>query len=493
MENPFLAQDLMTKEDIIYDELEQTLKILPLDTLLGLFNKMVGYLPEAEQQYYQDEVDFWSGAGAKAPVIEAVIAAIPPEKRLPVLEFVTEMHSLFPSVEENQEMEDYLSMGATEDGQTDEDYLKELWKPINNFMEEWEGRVRLDPEQFTGTITFNVDVDNLEDEEADIWDMLEDAETRGWKVVVEDLPNEPLYWSVDTGIKASITADDGYGKYYSPGTKPWSEEDHPERKNLPDEWDRGERGEWTRDESTLIQPHPEKEFADPDLFEKKDEFLPGMGAPVIIPNFSDMSEENKTAIMKDFKRDIVTALQSSPGSAQRTYVMEMVKNYLEEHNPDFHDAKSKEGMWSRSRYGFNIPILVNALFEGGITLEDAYSFWNSIVNHKILPGVNLDWTKLRHGGGVLGENIEDIFVTWLMSGDTSGADRVKEKWGDAFDLPGIQYERMPFEETPIGQRMAPKPQELEPELQELKDKIKSHKMAMSYIMTADLELIRRAA
>jgi len=341
--------------------------------------------------------------------------------------------------EEQAEFEEYMSLGGSEDGMTDDDYIAETLKPIDDFMQEWEGRVRLDPwVSFDGSISFSTDVDNLEDDEQDVWEMLKDAENRGWKVDVEDIPQETLFWDIETGIKspkniASITAVDDYGKHYTTDTGVDPKQEEKRVMNLPDIWD-SNRGEPTRKETEIMQEIPQ--YRNPDYFTT--EYAPGFMVPSFTPDFSDKSEGEKLEMKNRFKDEIKQAI--SPAGAPnlpRPFIMAMTLQYFDDVDPEYAEYLRKtKHMDSYSMMQIKMDTLLGYLFKN-ISVEEAYSFWDNIVNYGVLPGMNYEQALDRYHNDVMGENIPTQYGNWLESYKSWMADRSPAEPGETEEQASI--------------------------------------------------------
>jgi len=216
----------------------------------------------------------------------------------------------------------------------------------------------------------------------------------------------------------------------------WSEETSPEERL---KWLRYYQypGYYSREEKQLIQPHPEQDYADPDLLKREWEEgkILGLG-PVIpseLPKLEEVDEVNQAQLKRIMEQQITSALNPPAHTAEekqlpaeerrviistpRPYVMEMVYDYL---YISGHEAEAEkflqDGVSSRSRFGFSLERILKRMFDV-MPLEDLYLHWNSIVNNKTLPWVNENYVKDRFGGGAMGANIEPLYQTWLAESD----------------------------------------------------------------------------
>lgn len=166
-------------------------------------------------------------------------------------------------------------------------------------------------------------------------------------------------------------------------------------------------------ERERIQPHPEKDYIKEDLWEELTP--PGPPPPqVAIPDFSAMDASQQ----EEYKELMIDQIHTAVRTAGQTnlpfpYLAEMMARYLDAVDPELLSKLIDAGVFSRSRFGFRWETIVKNMFRHPeMTLEDLYLYWNAIVNERMLPWVNGDWTVARYGGGARGKNIGPMFNEW---------------------------------------------------------------------------------
>ncbi|NHJ40684.1 MAG: hypothetical protein FK731_11685 [Asgard group archaeon] len=197
-------------------------------------------------------------------------------------------------------------------------------------------------------------------------------------------------------------------------------------------------GLYSREERRLIQPHPEQDYADPDLLKREWEEGKVLGlGPVIpssLPKLNELSDVDQLDLRQLMEKQILDAVtppahtakeKALPREERRNigmvpypFVCEMVLNYLYLYNhPDEFAQAEADGICDRTRFGFtNENILVSRMFPL-MTIEDLYFYWNSIVNEKRLPWVDENRAVARYGGGAFGENIRPLYHKWIDKTD----------------------------------------------------------------------------
>ena len=196
----------------------------------------------------------------------------------------------------------------------------------------------------------------------------------------------------------------------------WSQETSPEERL---KWMKYYQypGYYSREEKSLIQPHPEQDYADPELLQREMQECKVLGMGPIIPDafpkLNELSSEEQTELRKLMESQILEAVQPRGAPAvPRPYLMEMVYDYLYvTNNVDAAIKFMNDGVSSRSRFGFNTNAILRRMFNE-MPLEDLYLHWNSIVNYKELPWVDEQYALDRFGGGQLGKNIGPMYENW---------------------------------------------------------------------------------
>jgi len=219
-------------------------------------------------------------------------------------------------------------------------------------------------------------------------------------------------------------------------------------------------GLYSRFEKDIMQPHPEQDYADPDLLKREWEEgkILGLG-PVIpgeFPKLEDLSPEENEELRSLMEEQIYLALKPPPHTEEeqglpeeekrgivavpRPYIMEMVYDYLYlSGNEEAAQQFLIDGVSKRTRTGFSIDKILRRMFSV-MPLEDLYLYWNSIVNNKELPWVNENYVRDRFGGGAMGANIEPLYNTWKEQSEVVHTDI---SWPEA--MPWI--ERVPPSEA----------------------------------------------
>ena len=447
MKNPFLAQESTPVED----ELFKTLGYLPLDVLMSLFGNVGEALQDDEREYLQKEIDFWSSVGDKSTVIDAIISAIPVGQRKDLLAFVNEMGQMM-NPEASRDAASFTARNEpygdfTADLRTDnytEEHEEELkrkeLKPVVEFLVEWGDHytentgddLAMYADHRTGLLKASGAVVRGTKAARCATEMLEEARSLGFSVTVED-EEGTLYWFIETDIvdKHGVLTtmlhehDAEYYEYMraagpgrpTPGYKPWDEEEDPAERKVHNPWKNTMRapGEWTRLEETLVQDNPEEDYKYQDFFDR--EYAPGYAVPTITPNMEEV--EDLPALTSAMQEAILAAVTPyGQAGIPRPYLMDMVLNYFDKKDPEYAQSLRDAGFDSRTRTGYSTKVVMNKLFDR-ISPEELYSFWNSIVNYKVLPGVNDDKVVDRYGGGAMGANIKRIYDQWHSDTDFS--------------------------------------------------------------------------
>jgi len=211
--------------------------------------------------------------------------------------------------------------------------------------------------------------------------------------------------------------DDGSGnrrkdaphRHWSPGQDFWSPEVEWERKTpfgpVPTSPD-------VKSEEGRIMPHPELDYKYDDLWDR--EWAPGTAPvwPENAPDFSEAAPADIAPARKDMELQIKNAIspQGQIG-VPRPHIMEMVYRYLEANDPEAAKKYNIDDVSSRSVFGHAMRWILNRLFKS-LSIEDLYLYWNSIVNHKVLPGVNPEYVDARYGGGKMGKPIDGLYESW---------------------------------------------------------------------------------
>jgi hypothetical protein len=180
-------------------------------------------------------------------------------------------------------------------------------------------------------------------------------------------------------------------------------------------------GYYSRYEKELIQPHPEQDYADPDLLKREWEEGKVLGlGPVIpeaLPKMEGLDQNDQLELRKLMESQIYETVQ--PAGAKpvpRPFLMEMVYDYLYIAGKEEAAARFKiDGVSSRTRFGFHTKAILRRMFDE-MSLEDLYLHWNSIVNYRELPWVNEQYALDRFGGGAMGRNIGPIYEDWKARG-----------------------------------------------------------------------------
>lgn len=183
-------------------------------------------------------------------------------------------------------------------------------------------------------------------------------------------------------------------------------------------------GLYSRYEKDLIQPHPEQDYADPDLLKREWEEGKVLGlGPVIpeaFPKLEGLNQQNQYELRKLMETQIYEMVQPSGAPpVPRPFLMEMVYDYLYvTGNEEAAEKFRRDGVASRTRFGFHTKAILRRMFNE-ISLEDLYLYWNSIVNYKELPWVNEQYALARFGGGAMGRNIGPIYEQWKAQEEES--------------------------------------------------------------------------
>jgi len=193
-----------------------------------------------------------------------------------------------------------------------------------------------------------------------------------------------------------------------------------------------------------IMPHPEQQYKDPELMETGYRVGPPPPIPEEIPNFAAMDQASQAGYSKGMQKQLLAALQQVP----RPYIMEMVYQYLAANHEDEAEQYNIDGVASRSRFGFNKQHLISRMTKS-MPIDDLFYYWNSIVNHKLLPWVNTEWVDKRFGGGALGQNIGTMYNAWQEGADLS---HIQMEWPETttWQEPGDQPEWWPHPQTPVN-------------------------------------------
>ena len=176
-------------------------------------------------------------------------------------------------------------------------------------------------------------------------------------------------------------------------------------------------GYYSKEEKELIHPHPEQEYADPDLLKKEWEHgkILGLGPiiPDAFPKLEELDQQDQQNLRKLMEMKIYEAVQpSGEKPVPRPFLMEMVYAYL--YVTSKAEAAERfriDGVSSRSRFGFHTKAILKRMFDE-MPLEDLYLYWNSIVNYKELPWVDEAYAVARFGGGAMGRNIGQMYEDW---------------------------------------------------------------------------------
>ena len=201
----------------------------------------------------------------------------------------------------------------------------------------------------------------------------------------------------------------------------WSEETNPTERT---KWMRYNQypGYYSREEKQLIEPHPEQDYADPDLLkrEREEGKVLGLGPiiPEALPKLDDLISTDQAELRKLMEEQIYETVQPSGAKpVPRPFLMEMVYAYLYvTGNEDAAEKFRNDGVASRSRFGFHTKAILRRMFSQ-ISLEDLYLYWNSIVNYRELPWVDENYALDRFGGGAMGRNIGPMYTDWKSQED----------------------------------------------------------------------------
>jgi hypothetical protein len=212
-----------------------------------------------------------------------------------------------------------------------------------------------------------------------------------------------------------VEAQTRYVRHDVPEGFEWSEETSPTERL---KWMKYYQypGYYSREEHQLIQPHPEQEYADPELLQREWEEgkVLGMGPiiPPALPKLEALGPEDKETLRKSMEQQILETIQPTGAPVlPRPYVMEMVYDYLYLTSPEAAEQFRIDGVASRTRFGFSTQRILRRMFNE-MSLEDLYLYWNSIVIHRELPWVDTQYALDRFGGGALGKNIGDMYTNW---------------------------------------------------------------------------------
>lgn len=254
-------------------------------------------------------------------------------------------------------------------------------------------------------------------------------EARFWKaigqkqVLVQDIidliPADLLLKRIDA-IVEDVIAKSADKSRYQPETQYWSPETRgPSRPQTVLTQEPG-FPEISPEESR-IRPHPEKDYLVPDLFNI--DWPPGPPPPIPeeMPDFSSMSKEDHTKLYGALKNGIADELRGYPLGSPRDYpvtppvpapfIREMVLAYLDAVRPDYAMKLRDAGYKSIERKGFSLPKSMSYLTKY-MPIEDLYIYWNSIVNHKVLPWTNTDFVIAQYHGSKEGESLPDLYRAW---------------------------------------------------------------------------------
>jgi len=179
-------------------------------------------------------------------------------------------------------------------------------------------------------------------------------------------------------------------------------------------------GYYSKEEKELIQPHPEQDYADPDLLKREQEEGKVLGAgpiiPEALPKMNELNPQDQKELKKLMEAQIHEIVQ--PHGARpvpRPFLMELAYDYLYiTGNDEAAERFRVDGVSSRTRF-FNTTAILKRMFDE-MPLEDLYLYWNSIVNYRELPWVSEQYALDRFGGGELGHNIGTIYEDWKNQG-----------------------------------------------------------------------------
>lgn len=156
-------------------------------------------------------------------------------------------------------------------------------------------------------------------------------------------------------------------------------------------------------------------YKDPDLFKKDWELGEGPQSDDTAASFAfdELDSGGQHALRKELEKGILMGL--SIPNVPKPYVLDMVSKWLQTSNPeklkklvDFDDFESRSA-WGRSK-----PYVLNKMFEEKPPLEELYSYWNSIVNHRHMPLVNTEYVDARFNSGEMVNNVK-MFENWENS------------------------------------------------------------------------------
>lgn len=201
-------------------------------------------------------------------------------------------------------------------------------------------------------------------------------------------------------------------------------------------------------------------FKDPELY-KKQWYLGPYADDVLAtkpgakrPDFENIPPEMTNFLVKEMKNDIMDALTGESArewqktlppeawktmpSVPRPFLMDMVYKYLlVNENYDAAEKFAEDGVDAASRFGFNTKWILKRMFDT-MTPEDVFDYWYAITQEKILPLVNPEYVDARFGSLGMGQNIMELYNSWVEN--TPIVQKDTFKWSE-MDIPWKSVEQ----------------------------------------------------